>query len=113
MSFGFHCERTGLTYAGTDLAGLFAQRSNLFSARYYRFLFKIVRFCRQGQADLKDGQELGTLRVKSAFKPSQSSAPKRTPSGKPLGVCRVLPVFGKGRTFGEASSENPTQSMTR
>ena len=61
MSFGFHCERTGLTYAGTDLAGLFAQRSNLFSARYYRFLFEIVRFCRQGQADLKDGQELGTL----------------------------------------------------
>jgi len=61
MSFGFHCERTGLTYAGTDLAGLFAQRSNLFSARYYRFLVEIARFCRQGKADLKDGQELGTL----------------------------------------------------
>jgi predicted NAD/FAD-binding protein len=61
MSFGFHCERTGLTYAGTDLAGLFAQRSNLFSARYYRFLFEIARFCRQGKADLKEGQELGTL----------------------------------------------------
>ncbi len=61
MSFGLHCKRTGLTYAGTDLAGLFAQRSNLFSARYYRFLFEIARFCRQGKADLKDGQELGTL----------------------------------------------------
>jgi predicted NAD/FAD-binding protein len=61
MSFGFHCESTGLTYAGTDLAGIFAQRSNLFSARYYRFLVEIARFCRQGKADLKGGQELGTL----------------------------------------------------
>ncbi|ACU90516.1 NAD(P)/FAD-dependent oxidoreductase [Desulfomicrobium baculatum] len=61
MSFGFHCECTGLTYAGTDLAGIFAQRSNLFSARYYRFLVEIARFCRQGKADLKGGQELGTL----------------------------------------------------
>lgn len=61
MSFGFHCERTGLTYAGTDLAGIFAQRSNVFSARYYRFLFEIARFCRQGKADLQHGQELGTL----------------------------------------------------
>jgi predicted NAD/FAD-binding protein len=61
MSFGFHCERTGLFYAGTDLAGIFAQRSNVFSASYYRFLFEIVRFCRQGKADLQHGQELGTL----------------------------------------------------
>lgn len=61
MSFGFHCERTGLFYAGTDLAGIFAQRSNVFSARYYRFLFEIVRFCRQGKADLTHAQELGTL----------------------------------------------------
>jgi predicted NAD/FAD-binding protein len=61
MSFGFHCERTGLFYAGTDLDGIFAQRSNVFSASYYRFLFEIVRFCRQGKADLQHGQELGTL----------------------------------------------------
>jgi predicted NAD/FAD-binding protein len=61
MSFGFHCERTGLFYAGTDLDGIFAQRSNAFSASYYRFLFEIVRFCRQGKADLQHAQELGTL----------------------------------------------------
>ena len=30
MSFGFHCERTGLSYAGTDLNGLFAQRKKYF-----------------------------------------------------------------------------------
>jgi predicted NAD/FAD-binding protein len=61
MSFGFHCQRTGFFYAGTDLDGIFAQRSNFFSARYYRFLLEIVRFCRQGKADLEHGQELGTL----------------------------------------------------
>ena len=61
MSFGFHCERTGLFYAGTDLAGLFAQRSNAFSPGYYRFLLEILRFCRQGKADLAHGQELGAL----------------------------------------------------
>jgi uncharacterized protein len=61
MSFGFHCERTGFFYAGTDLAGIFAQRSNVFSLRYYRFLFEIARFCRQGKADLTQGQTLGTL----------------------------------------------------
>ena len=61
MSFGFHCERTGFFYAGTDLDGIFAQRANVFSLRYYRFLFEIARFCRQGKADLIHGQELGTL----------------------------------------------------
>ena len=62
MSFGFHCARTGLTYAGNNLNGLFAQRSNLFSVRYYRFLFEIGRFCSQGHADLESGEDLGTLR---------------------------------------------------
>lgn len=61
MSFGFHCERTGFFYAGTDLAGLFAQRSNLFSVRYHRFLFEILRFCRLAKEDLGRKEELGTL----------------------------------------------------
>ena len=61
MSFGFHCERTGLTYAGTDLFGLFVQRRNIVSPGYWRFLFEIARFCRQAKADLEAGVELGTL----------------------------------------------------
>lgn len=61
MSFGFHCERTGLTYAGTDLFGLFVQRRNIVSPGYWRFLFEIARFCRQAKADLEAGGELGTL----------------------------------------------------
>jgi predicted NAD/FAD-binding protein len=62
MSFGFHCEASGLSYAGTDMNGLFAQRGNLLSLRYWRFLAEIVRFCRQARADLEAGDEdLGTL----------------------------------------------------
>lgn len=61
MSFGFHCERTGLTYAGTDLGGLFVQRRNIVSPEYWLFLFEIVRFCRQASADLDAGGDLGTL----------------------------------------------------
>ncbi len=52
MSFGFQCHRTGLVYAGTDLNGLFAQRRNLFSPAFYRFLLEIARFCKQAQQDL-------------------------------------------------------------
>ncbi len=52
MSFGFQNHQTGLVYAGTDFNGLFAQRSNLFSPSFYRFLLEIVRFCKQAQQDL-------------------------------------------------------------
>ena len=55
MSFGFQCRQSGLVYAGTDLNGLFAQRSNLLSPRFYRFLLEIARFNRVAQKDLAAG----------------------------------------------------------
>ncbi len=61
MSFGFHCEQTGLVYAGNDLNGLFAQRANLLRPQFYRFLLEIGRFCRLAGPDLDTGEELGTL----------------------------------------------------
>ena len=61
MSFGFHCERTGLTYAGTDLNGLFVQRGNAVSPQYWRFLFEIARFCRQAKKDVEGDEDMGTL----------------------------------------------------
>ena len=62
MSFGFHCRQTGFAYAGNDLNGLFAQRTNLFSPRFYRFLLEIARFSKQGLADLQREEQLGSLR---------------------------------------------------
>jgi predicted NAD/FAD-binding protein len=55
MSFGFQCQRTGLVYAGTDLNGLFAQRRNLVSPAFYRFLLEIVRFNKQAREYLDKG----------------------------------------------------------
>ncbi len=52
MSFGFQCRQTGLVYAGNDLSGLFAQRSNLVSPSFFRFLLEIARFSKQARKDL-------------------------------------------------------------
>lgn len=56
MSFGFQCHQTGLVYAGTNLNGLFAQRKNLVSPMFFRFLMEIRRFCKQAQEDLTRGE---------------------------------------------------------
>ena len=61
MSFGFHCRETGFTYAGNNLNGVFSQRANLVSPRFWRFLLEIGRFCRQAETDLAGDAELGTL----------------------------------------------------
>jgi len=61
MSFGFQCLQTGLLYAGNNLNGLFAQRSNLFKPHFYQFLLEIGRFSRLAMADLDAGSDLGTL----------------------------------------------------
>nr|WP_321465357.1 FAD-dependent oxidoreductase [uncultured Desulfobulbus sp.] len=73
MSFGFQCCQTGLIYAGNNLSGLFAQRSNLFNPQFYRFLLEIGRFSRLANRDLDAGHELGTLEqwvVQHRFMPS-------------------------------------------
>jgi len=55
MSFGFQCLQSGLVYAGNDLNGLFAQRRNLASPVFYRFLLEIARFGRNAKKDLAAG----------------------------------------------------------
>ncbi len=55
MSFGFQCKQTGLVYAGNNLNGLFAQRQNLVSPSFFRFLFEIGRFNKQACNDLDAG----------------------------------------------------------
>lgn len=52
MSFGFQCRQSGLVYAGNDLNGLFAQRRNLLSPGFLRFLLEIGRFSRQARNEL-------------------------------------------------------------
>lgn len=46
MSFSVQHMGSGIEYNGNNLSSLFAQKSNLLSARYYRFLYEIIRFNR-------------------------------------------------------------------
>ena len=47
MSFSVKCQHTRLEYNGNNLNTLFAQRSNLFSPRFYRMISDILRFNRE------------------------------------------------------------------
>ena len=55
MSFSVTCERSGLEYAGSDLNGLFADRSNIFSLQYWKMLRDILRFNRESIQHLDAG----------------------------------------------------------
>ncbi|MDQ8020807.1 MAG: FAD-dependent oxidoreductase [Moraxellaceae bacterium] len=51
MSFAVSLREGALEYAGTDLNGLFAQRRNLFSPRFWSMLLELVRFYREAPRD--------------------------------------------------------------
>ncbi len=62
MSFSVACERTGLEYAGTSLATLFAQPTNLLRPRFLGMLRDIARFNRRSVELLeRDAVETPTL----------------------------------------------------
>lgn len=54
MSFAVSMDKGQLEYAGTNLAGLFAQRSNLASPRFWSMLRDLVRFYRQAPNGVRD-----------------------------------------------------------
>lgn len=59
MGFSYFDRRTGFQYAGSDLNGLFAQRSNLFKPDFWAFLLEIVRFGSVSKRSLSDGSLRG------------------------------------------------------
>ena len=71
MSFGYRCERTGYTYCGSDLGGLFAQPRNLFNAEHWRMLRDIAAFNRRAKEDLSknalNGDTLGQYLDKGRY----------------------------------------------
>ncbi len=52
MSFSFYDRQASLFYSGTNVSGLFAQKSNLFKPSFWRLLLTIRRFCTQAQKDV-------------------------------------------------------------
>ncbi|KFL35617.1 NAD(P)/FAD-dependent oxidoreductase [Arenimonas donghaensis] len=61
MSFSVHDEGNGLEYNATDLDGLFCQRRNLVSPRFWRMVGDIRRFYREAPALLAEAGEGPTL----------------------------------------------------
>jgi len=51
MSFGFHCEATGLEWASRDWGAIFAQRANVARPGFWRMLLDIRRFNLEARAD--------------------------------------------------------------
>lgn len=55
MSFGFHCEKSGLQYSGRNLRSLFAQKKNIVNLSFLRMLYDIKRFGRIARMNLQNG----------------------------------------------------------
>ncbi|OQA24324.1 MAG: 2-enoate reductase FldZ [Verrucomicrobia bacterium ADurb.Bin345] len=59
MSFGYHDERSGLQYCGTDLNTMFAQRLNLLRPSFLRMIRQILRFYGRALGDFEAGRLAG------------------------------------------------------
>ena len=55
MSFGYHCEETGLQYSSRGLSGLYAQRGNVVSPKFQRLVYDLLRFYKHAKSDLETG----------------------------------------------------------
>ena len=72
MSFGFYSETPRFLYAGTDLNGLFADRTNMIRPGFYRFLMELSRFCADARAALASGADSGDTLQRFAAKQGYS-----------------------------------------
>ena len=61
MSFGLHCERSGLEWSSVGLRGLFAQPRNLLRPSFHRMLRDVPRFHSAARALLSAPDEKATL----------------------------------------------------
>jgi uncharacterized protein len=61
MSFSVRCERSRIEYNGSNLNGLFAQRSNLLKPRFHRMLQDILRFNREAVELLENDHDRLTV----------------------------------------------------
>lgn len=72
MSFSVHSERTGVEYNATSLDGLFCQRRNLVSPRFWGMLRDLRRFYREAPAllDEPEGPTLGQYLRRHGYGPA-------------------------------------------
>lgn len=73
MSFSLRCDRTGLEYNGSSLAGLFTQKRNMFRVRYWKMLADVLRFNREAPAQVSTDAGAGELTVGEFLESGQYS----------------------------------------
>jgi predicted NAD/FAD-binding protein len=56
MSFAYSCERSGYTYAGSNLKTLFAQKRNLLNAGHWGMIKDILKFNQVATTELQNGR---------------------------------------------------------
>ncbi len=63
MSFAVSNRETGLEYKASDVIGLFAQKKNFFNPKFFRMIYDIMRFYKQGPAllDPNDRQSVSNF----------------------------------------------------
>lgn len=73
MSFSVQHVPLGIDWRGADLPGIFGQRKNLFSPRFWRFLLDLDRFNKDAvetvKADNVDGLTLGDYMTQNGYHP--------------------------------------------
>ncbi len=68
MSFSVSLDGGGLEYAGTNLAGLFAQKRNILRPRFWSMLSGLLRFYRQAPlADVPEGLSLAEFLAQGGY----------------------------------------------
>lgn len=58
MSFSVYNQDSGLEYGSTDLGSVFAQRKNLLSPRFLKFVYEITKFFKIAKADIVSGKKI-------------------------------------------------------
>ena len=61
MSFSVRCDQTNTEYNGTNLNGMFAQRSNLLRPAFHQMIRDILRFNREAPQLVQDGDDGETV----------------------------------------------------
>ena len=106
MSFGYHCEETGLQYSGRrGMRGLFAQKRNAVRPWYWRMLSEVVRFGRETKTALEAG-ELEDVSLGDYLKDSGYGAPFRRHYLLPMGSAIWSTPSGQMLSF-------PAQTLAR
>ena len=71
MSFSYYDQNDGFNYAGTGIAGYFAQKKNFFSPKHYRFLLNVKKYSKKAANDVSSDslldETLGEYLIRNEF----------------------------------------------